>query len=502
MKRLTKTSRVGLLATLAMALPTHAASIAVTYSFSGIGTVVDATATTLTLDAQASGSILSGDAGLDAVWNPISYSDQAVLDLTTGLLHGNFIATLQDGDTITGTVDEDDSAVDATTGTGPFTQTLTFTGGTGGFAGVSGSVSGNGFVGTTNFMVSGSGNLDTSAVPEPASGAFLLGGLAFLIARRRLRINSLMRKRNVCVAGLLVACGFTVAAKADTLVYAIGSAQFGTMDLNTGAFTKVADTPPILQYLANAPNKTLLTMSFDGNLDSINPTTGGVSVIGPTGFGDCSGAVVANLSNCQLSFGQALGKYYATDFGNNLYSINPLTGQATLIGKTGIPAVTFLPAIPGADGSFDFYDENLFEAGGKLYANFDTGHFQPPADPASNPVVTPTTAAVLYEIDPNTGAATKVADTAFGQGTIANINGTVYSFIGPDSSIDTLDVSTGNSAFVSNSDANLGLVGGVAAVPEPAPLALLAAGLAAVLFSARRQKATKAPTQAQQGLRR
>jgi hypothetical protein len=189
MKRLTKTSGLGLLATLAMALPTHAASIAVTYSFSGIGTVVGATATSLTLDAQASGSILSGNAGLNAAWNPISYSDQAVLDLTTGLLHGNFTATLQDGDTITGTVDEDDSAVDTTTGTGPFTQTLTFTGRTGGFAGVTGSVSGNGFVGTTNFMVSGSGNLDTSAVPEPVSGTLLLGGLAFLIARRRLRIN-------------------------------------------------------------------------------------------------------------------------------------------------------------------------------------------------------------------------------------------------------------------------------------------------------------------------
>ncbi len=288
---------------------------------------------------------------------------------------------------------------------------------------------------------------------------------------------------------LVIASGFAVSsASADTLVYAIGSAQFGTMDLATGTFTKIADTPPTIQYLAGAPNNTLLTMSFDGNLDSISPATGAASVVGPTGFGDCSGSVVANLSNCQLSFGQALGKYYTTDFNNNLYSINPLTGKATLIGKTGMPVVTFLPAVPAADGSFDFYDENLFEAGGKLYANFDTGHFQPPADPDSPPVITETTAAVLYEIDPTTAAATKVADTSFGQITIANINGTVYSFIGSDSSINILDVSSGQPTFVSNSDENLGLVGGVAAAPEPATLALLAPGLAAVLFSALRQR--------------
>jgi hypothetical protein len=296
-------------------------------------------------------------------------------------------------------------------------------------------------------------------------------------------------------AKMVIACGALVLSRpaldAGPLVYAIGSAQFGTMDLTTGAFTKIADTPPILQYLANGPNNTLLTMSFDGNLDSINPANGAVSVIGPTGFGDCSGAVVANLSSCQLSFGQALGKYFATDFNNNLYSINPLTGQATLIGKTGIPALTFLPAIPGADGSFDFYDENLFEANGNLYANFDTGHFQPPTGADPNPEITPTTSAALYEINPITGTASEVADTAFGQGTIANINGTVYSFDGIDGSIDTLDVATGKTTFAGNSDPNLGLVGGVAAVPEPAPLALTCCGLGLLAMGLRKRLLAK-----------
>jgi len=187
---------MALFATLAMAIPIEANSIAITYSLSGVGTVVGATATTLTLDAQANGSILSGRASLDAAWNPVTYSDESVLDFTTGLLHGNFNLTLQDGDTLTGTVDEDDSAIDASpTQTGPFTQTLTFTGGTGEFAGLTGSASGNGFLGTTDFTVSGTGQLNTSAVPEPASWAILLAGLAILILRGRTRTNQLTRER-------------------------------------------------------------------------------------------------------------------------------------------------------------------------------------------------------------------------------------------------------------------------------------------------------------------
>ena len=282
---------------------------------------------------------------------------------------------------------------------------------------------------------------------------------------------------------------FSLPLYASPVVYTIGNnSQFGTMDLATGTFTKISDTPPIIQYLAKGPNNNLLTESFDGNLASINPATGAVSVVGPTGFGDCSGTSVANLSSCQLSFGQALGKYYATDFGNNLYTINPLTGNASLIGKTGIPALTFLPGIPAADGSFGFYDENLFEAGGKLYANYDTGHFQPPTDPNANPVATQTSPSVLYQIDPVTGIATRVADTTFGQVTIANINGVIYSFGGNDSTIRTLDVTTGLTTVIGNSDENVGLVSGVAAVPEPTSIALIGFGIGLLAFGVNRRR--------------
>ncbi|MBV9083373.1 MAG: PEP-CTERM sorting domain-containing protein [Acidobacteriaceae bacterium] len=179
-------TRIAIAATvLPLVIPAQASSIAITYSLTGTGTVVDATDTTLTLVGQFSGSVLSGDPVLNAAWNPVTYTDRSVADLTTGLLNGNFTLVFANGDTLSGNVFEDVSPIIASPdGTGPFTQMLSFTGGTGEFAGATGSASGNGFVGTTIGTVSGAGTLIAAAVPEPASAALLLGGLALIIAGR------------------------------------------------------------------------------------------------------------------------------------------------------------------------------------------------------------------------------------------------------------------------------------------------------------------------------
>lgn len=175
---------ITVVAAMALGVSAQADSIPITYSLTGTGAVTGMTATTLSLSATASGSVLSGDSVLNAAWNPVSYSDNSVLDLTTNLLNGTFDLVVADGDTLFGNVSEDQTAPDTSAnGTGPFPQTLTFTGGTGEFAGATGSVSGIGFLGTTSFTVSGSGTLNAPAVPEPAPAALLLSGLALISVR-------------------------------------------------------------------------------------------------------------------------------------------------------------------------------------------------------------------------------------------------------------------------------------------------------------------------------
>ncbi|MDQ6662930.1 MAG: hypothetical protein M3Z23_00885, partial [Acidobacteriota bacterium] len=129
--------------------------------------------------------------------------------------------------------------------------------------------------------------------------------------------------------------------------------------------------------LVPAANGSLLTLTSSGNLDSINPATGVTTLIGPTGLADCS----LTTSRCGPTSANALGglggTVYATDFNGDLYTVNPLTGAAKLIGSTGIPAVPAIPFTTNSDGSINFFDENLFAAGGKLYANFDAATFNP-----------------------------------------------------------------------------------------------------------------------------
>ena len=136
---------------------------------------------TLIVDGLFTGSVLSGDPSLNALWNPVTYSDHSVIDLTTGLLNGTFTMTFADGNILLGNLFEDVSQVIATGGTGgAFTQKFTFTGGTGEFAGATGSLSGAGVAGTGG-SASGSGTINTSAIPEPASSALFLSGMAVIL---------------------------------------------------------------------------------------------------------------------------------------------------------------------------------------------------------------------------------------------------------------------------------------------------------------------------------
>jgi hypothetical protein len=164
--------------------------------------------------------------------------------------------------------------------------------------------------------------------------------------------------------------------------------------------------------------------------------------------------------------------------------VNPLTGAATLIGRTGIPAIPFIPASLNADGTINFYEEALFGAGGKLYATFDAFVF----DLTTSSVATIAVAPALYEIDPSTGLATVVGPTDLAVGAVVGVNGTHYAFNLLTSQTSSLDLASGNTSFVSDTDPTAGIIrGAAAAIPEPASIALTGVGIAATLVWRRRK---------------
>lgn len=258
----------------------------------------------------------------------------------------------------------------------------------------------------------------------------------------------------------------TASANASPLLSVVTvSGQFGTVDPTSGAFSQIGpNTPDPLGGLVPGPNG-YLGISFSGNLDSVKPKTGAISVIGATGLG------FSALDTAELN-----GTVYATDFSNNLYTINTATGAATLIAYTGIPPAPSNPA--------DECDEALFAAGGKLYATFDAFNATTFAV-----VINPE----LYQIDPSTGAATLLAPTSLHLNAAVDVNGSVYAFQGQPSTFTSdvlsLNLATGNTTFLASvSSAAAFTDGAAAAVPEPASIALTGIGIFAVFVLRRRSR--------------
>jgi hypothetical protein len=189
------------------------------------------------------------------------------------------------------------------------------------------------------------------------------------------------------------------------------------------------------------------------------------------------------------------GALYATDFNNNLYAVDPVTGKATKIGATGIPAILKPPFTTNSDGSTNLFDESLFASGGKLYATFDAY-----ALGADGFTVNSEVAPNLYQIDPSSGAAALLSPTALQILSSVDVNGTVYAiqggfdsthpFPGFDQAV-TLDLTNGATTFVSTLDPAAGPIFGVSPVPEPASVALAGIGIAALGLWKRRRRSQK-----------
>jgi hypothetical protein len=252
---------------------------------------------------------------------------------------------------------------------------------------------------------------------------------------------------------------FAGGLKADQLAYLLGgqggpTQAFGTVDLNTGAFTSLGTISSGVTGLGVAGGTLYTDDNGSDTLESINTSNGALTAIG------VSGVAMSNFGSTTA------GLYFIDGFTQDLYSINRLTAAPTLIGSTGLSL--------GVAGTA------LSTNSGTLYLDWQGS---------------------LYTVSTTTGAATLVGNNVLSSSVYALLfeGGTLYGGVDncPPSAqlcIDTVNTGTGALTQGANTVLTQGILGlapdplttATVGTPEPATWSLLAIALVALLFWRRR----------------
>ena len=287
---------------------------------------------------------------------------------------------------------------------------------------------------------------------------------------------SLFSKRLVLAQAVVASLAlflFAASASAGPSVYVVSvgpsGPEFGTVDLVSGNFHHIADTAETMSNLVWWHGSLLSLSTSDplpGYLVKINPASGEITPIGPTGLGYNA-----------FDLAEVRGKLYLTDFNNNIYSLDPQTGAATFMKATGMLPDPNVPFTTNADGTFNLCDESFYGVGGELFATFDSFNIDETTLVIDENPANQTVSPALYRIDPLTGAATRVGPTNLTLSSSVEVDGKIYAFRTPVtgfvdgfpvgfSQLVTLDLATGKTRFIRNVDAATGPIFGAAPVPE------------------------------------
>lgn len=248
----------------------------------------------------------------------------------------------------------------------------------------------------------------------------------------------------------------SAAVKADDLAYvATINESFGTMDLNTGVFTTLGNSGQLLAGMA-VQNSTLFASAYHtstGAIFTVNTANGTPTSIGNSGV---------DIDD----FGSTTSGLYALGTNFDLYSINPTTGAATLVGATGISS---------------------FGSWRSLSTNSNLLYFSNGTD--------------LYTLNTSTGAATLVGSLGSSTelGAMLFEDGTLYGGENtPGLDVDTINPGTGAASVlvgVTGTTSSFYAIApnpipssGPPAVPEPGSLTLLGSGLFGIAAWLRRRR--------------